>query len=204
MDTSSTFLNKRVMQEIKQLAKANTLIVNSKTVTCMDNNITIDLNGPKNTPFAGFSFKIQAKIGSKYPFEPPKLSFKTKMFLPGIVHMENGEICLQNICEWSPNISLCYILKKLYQAMQKCTVDPIAVKQWCVRYAIQYIPSSSVSSNNHNSNMSVCSTSSGYNCNSISDISMHSVMSVCSQTTKTDPMSISINSNYISVMSIDR
>eukprot|EP01084_Bolivina_argentea_P156950 273486_1 len=98
-----TLLKKRVMKEIKQLRNANTLSINTNTVTSTNSNITIDFIGPKNTTFAGFTFKIEAKMGTKFPFESPKISFKTKIFLPHIVDMENGEICLEHICEWSPN-----------------------------------------------------------------------------------------------------
>ncbi len=55
-------------------------------------NWSVTLYGPKDTPYEGGVFNIDIEIPQSYPYVPPKVNFKTKIYHPNID--ENGEICL--------------------------------------------------------------------------------------------------------------
>lgn len=70
---------------------------------------TCILKGPENTPYEGGIFKLQAVFTSEYPFKPPKVHFKTKIFHCNI--STHGEICVDILKnQWSPVLSLKSVL----------------------------------------------------------------------------------------------
>ena len=40
--------------------------------------------GPQDTPYENGIFKLSIRIPERYPFEPPQITFKTKIFHPNI------------------------------------------------------------------------------------------------------------------------
>ncbi|KAL8462055.1 hypothetical protein ACS0TY_033218 [Phlomoides rotata] len=61
--------------------------------------------GPSDSPFAGGVFLVTIHFPPDYPFKPPKVSFKTKVFHPNI--NSNGSICLDILKEqWSPALTI--------------------------------------------------------------------------------------------------
>lgn len=64
------------------------------------------LQGPKDTPFEGGSFRLEFRIPENYPYLAPKVIFRTRIFHPN-VHFESGEICLDILkSDWSPAWSI--------------------------------------------------------------------------------------------------
>lgn len=59
-----------------------------------DNMMTCEaiIFGPDQTEFEGGVFRLLMEFSDKYPNEPPKVRFLTKMFHPNIY--ANGDICL--------------------------------------------------------------------------------------------------------------
>jgi ubiquitin-conjugating enzyme E2 D/E len=51
-----------------------------------------EIRGPVDTPYENGVFELDLRIPSNYPFKPPVIRFKTKVFHPNI--SSNGEICL--------------------------------------------------------------------------------------------------------------
>jgi len=51
------------------------------------------IKGPVDTPYEGGIFKVDIEIPDKYPFEPPKMRFATKLWHPN-VSSQTGAICL--------------------------------------------------------------------------------------------------------------
>ncbi|KAH8518343.1 hypothetical protein H0E87_000262 [Populus deltoides] len=65
--------------------------------------------GPADSPFAGGVFLVSIHFPPDYPFKPPKVSFRTKVFHPNI--NSNGSICLDILKEqWSPALTISKVL----------------------------------------------------------------------------------------------
>lgn len=82
----------RIKQEMSRLAKcppsgAQCWQVDDK-IDCFEANII----GPAGTPYAGGVFKTEITLPEKYPYDPPKIRFLTKIYHPNID--EGGRICL--------------------------------------------------------------------------------------------------------------
>jgi len=64
------------------------------------------IQGPPDSPYEGGIFKINILIPASYPFEPPKMKFKTKIWHPNI-SSQTGAICLDILKDnWSPALTL--------------------------------------------------------------------------------------------------
>ncbi|KAJ8494033.1 hypothetical protein OPV22_015754 [Ensete ventricosum] len=65
--------------------------------------------GPPDSPYAGGVFLVTIHFPPDYPFKPPKVAFKTKVFHPNI--NSNGSICLDILKEqWSPALTISKVL----------------------------------------------------------------------------------------------
>lgn len=67
------------------------------------------INGPTDSPFEGGLFFLTIMIPTDYPFKPPKVCFKTKIYHPNI--NSNGSICLDILrSQWSPALTISKVL----------------------------------------------------------------------------------------------
>ncbi|KAJ8553041.1 hypothetical protein K7X08_020434 [Anisodus acutangulus] len=65
--------------------------------------------GPTDSPYAGGVFLVSIHFPPDYPFKPPKVAFRTKVFHPNI--NSNGSICLDILKEqWSPALTISKVL----------------------------------------------------------------------------------------------
>ncbi|KAF9572570.1 Ubiquitin-conjugating enzyme E2 T [Mortierella alpina] len=75
-----------------------------------------EISGPEDTPYATGTFKIDILIPDRYPFEPPRCQFQTRVYHPNID--EQGRICLDILKSppkgsWGPAISISTMLISL-------------------------------------------------------------------------------------------
>lgn len=85
------------------------LIETKHPVTLLDgfSSFYVKFYGPKDTPYEGGVFRIEVNLNEKYPFEPPKIAFKTKIHHPNICE-KSGLICLNVLLGygWTPLFDL--------------------------------------------------------------------------------------------------
>ncbi|KAK4547561.1 hypothetical protein LTR36_000518 [Oleoguttula mirabilis] len=106
--------NKRIM---KELAEVRTNPPPGCTVTLADENDmgTWDavMDGPPDSPYTGGHYKIQITLPKEYPFKPPQLSFKTKIYHPNVSNDDRGAMCLGMLRpdEWKPPNKIADVLR---------------------------------------------------------------------------------------------
>ncbi|XP_027369013.1 ubiquitin-conjugating enzyme E2 30-like isoform X2 [Abrus precatorius] len=65
--------------------------------------------GPADSPYAGGVFLVSIHFPQDYPFKPPKVSFRTKVYHPNI--NSSGSICLDILKDqWSPALTISKVL----------------------------------------------------------------------------------------------
>ena len=145
---------KRISAELTILEKEPILYCSAGPI---DRNDLFKWNGtiigPKNTPYYGGIFQLEIYFPLKYPFKPPKIRFKTKIYHCNI--NENGEICLDILKDnWSPALTISKILLSICslladpnpndplvpsianQYLKNKEVHDMLAKEWTEKYAM--------------------------------------------------------------------
>lgn len=76
------------------------------------NKWTVKILGQTGTPYEEGVFIARLKFSSDYPFSPPMIKFRTKIFHPNVA--VDGEVCPELLQEnWKPNLNIRYVLMAL-------------------------------------------------------------------------------------------
>ncbi|KAK9496560.1 hypothetical protein O3M35_012507 [Rhynocoris fuscipes] len=77
---------------------------------------------PENPPYNKGAFKIEIQFPNEYPFKPPKIKFKTKIYHPNID--EKGQVCLPIIGEkWKPATKTDQVIQALINLVNEPEPD---------------------------------------------------------------------------------
>jgi len=113
---------KRLLTEYSKILKEDEEVF--KISPKDDNFTTWDgyIVGPSNTPYDGGKFYITITFPSDYPYNPPLILFKTKIYHPNI--NENGAICLDILKdEWSPVLTISKVMYSLSSLLSEPNPD---------------------------------------------------------------------------------
>lgn len=93
---------RRLHKELREMQESG--LKSFRDVHADENNILswTGLIVPDNPPYNKGAFKIEINFPAEYPFKPPKICFKTKIYHPNID--EKGQVCLPIISaeNWKP------------------------------------------------------------------------------------------------------
>ncbi|XP_024517261.1 ubiquitin-conjugating enzyme E2 8 isoform X1 [Selaginella moellendorffii] len=102
--------SKRILKELKDLQKDPPTSCSAGPVAEDMFHWQATIMGPPDSPYAGGVFLVTIHFPPDYPFKPPKVAFRTKVFHPNI--NSNGSICLDILKEqWSPALTISKVRK---------------------------------------------------------------------------------------------
>ena len=114
---------RRIMKDLKQWKENPLDCARMSTVPINYREWEVLYYGPDSTPFENGVFTIHIKFQSDYPFKPPDLRFKTRIYHPNITC--KGKVCLPELFEeWNPQFALRDIMELLDELIR----DPICTE----------------------------------------------------------------------------
>lgn len=144
---------KRMIKEIDDMKKTPDLFCSAEPIGDNILHLKGNIIGPDSSPYANGKFILDIVIPKNYPYEPPKISFVTRIFHPNI--SEYGKICLDILGhEWSPALTVAKLLLSISSLLNEPNPnDPLdshvaniykndyqkflnIAKEWTQKYAI--------------------------------------------------------------------
>ena len=115
--------HKRIKNELDDLNKSpipncSAGPINNNDMTKWDGTII----GPEDTPYMNGIFNISIEFTSEYPFKPPRVFFKTKIYHCNI--NDQGGICLDILKNnWSPALNISKLLLSICSLLSEPNPD---------------------------------------------------------------------------------
>ncbi|KAL3834258.1 hypothetical protein ACJIZ3_008994 [Penstemon smallii] len=102
--------SKRILKELTQLWEDPPSSCSAGLVAEDIFHWQATIMGPPDTPYAGGVFPVTIYLPQEYPFRPPKVVFRTKVFHPNI--NSHGSICLDILLaeHWNPAWTISKVL----------------------------------------------------------------------------------------------
>lgn len=102
------------------------------------------LPGPAGTPYEGGVFGLLVALPEGYPFQPPAVTFATRVYHPNVTNDTPGQICLDLLKQgseagaardcWSPSVKL----EKVLLAVRALLAQPNPADPLELRIAEEY------------------------------------------------------------------
>ncbi|XP_018018706.1 ubiquitin-conjugating enzyme E2 L3 [Hyalella azteca] len=110
---------RRLQKELADIRRTG--IKSFKDIQVDENNILLwqGLIVPECVPYNKGAFRIEVVFPAEYPFKPPKLTFKTKIYHPNVD--EKGQVCLPIISaeNWKPATKTDQVIDSLVQLVNE-------------------------------------------------------------------------------------
>ncbi|KAI9364238.1 ubiquitin-conjugating enzyme E2 E1 [Pilaira anomala] len=129
IDDNNDTPTKTVTQPVKKVVKKKPISSSAKRISKELAEISLDppsncsagpkgdslyewgstISGPSDSPYAGGIFFLDVKFPEEYPFKPPKVTFRTRIYHCNI--NSQGAICLDILKDnWSPALTISKVL----------------------------------------------------------------------------------------------
>ncbi|KAG9691971.1 ubiquitin-conjugating enzyme, partial [Aureobasidium melanogenum] len=97
--------NKRIVTELGQVS--TNPVPGTQVQLAEEGNVflwEVIMQGPEDSVYANGKFKIEVALPKEYPFKPPTVSFKTKIYHPNVSNDDKGSMCLGMLRsdQWKP------------------------------------------------------------------------------------------------------
>ena len=113
---------KRITKEIERLQKGCPHGIRIKVHNDNYRYFDVSIDGPPDTPYHGGVFRLEMFLTNKYPMQPPKCRFLTKIYHPNVDAV--GRICLDILKgNWSPALNLPKVCLSIQSLLQEPNPD---------------------------------------------------------------------------------
>nr|XP_033776493.1 ubiquitin/ISG15-conjugating enzyme E2 L6 [Geotrypetes seraphini] len=105
--------SRRLMKELDEIKVSGLKYFQNVQVNPSNILLWNGLLVPNNPPYNKGAFQIEISFPAEYPFKPPKLTFKTKIYHPNVD--EKGQVCLPIISaeNWKPATKTNQVIQSL-------------------------------------------------------------------------------------------
>ncbi|XP_068957008.1 ubiquitin-conjugating enzyme E2 L3 isoform X1 [Petaurus breviceps papuanus] len=122
--------SRRLMKELEEIRKCG--MKNFRNIQVDEANLLTwqGLIVPDNPPYDKGAFRIEINFPAEYPFKPPKITFKTKIYHPNID--EKGQVCLPVISaeNWKPATKTDQGTSWAFSLLTMSTLRPHSSNYW--------------------------------------------------------------------------
>jgi len=115
--------NKRIQKEFGEVSQNPPTGIKVSLIDDDIHNWSVLLDGPEGSPYAGGKFKLHLNLPTEYPFKPPTVTFKTRIWHPNVTFDDKGSICIGILKTdaWKPSSKIMSVLT----AVQQLLVEPV-------------------------------------------------------------------------------